>query len=212
MNTGIIYLLTTPITGIVKIGKTGSENYKERIRNLEKNGYSNFNGLKQVFAIELEDYNEKEKLLHELFNKQRIADSEFFALDIDLLKQLLLAFEGKVVFPLGLDKVAKESEFEKVTKKIEKEKGIRIEVEKFSLYKKGIKNGDILTFKDDKTKQAIVVGEREVEFEGEIYKLSPLVRKWYSEMDRLNSSGAYQGAAYLVFNYTILTKLPNIQD
>ena len=38
---GIIYVMTTAVSGLIKIGQTGSNNYKERMRNLEANGYYN---------------------------------------------------------------------------------------------------------------------------------------------------------------------------
>lgn len=61
--------MTTAVSGLVKIGKTGNDNYRERMRFLEANGYYNVTGLKRFFAIELEDYGNKESLLHEIFSK-----------------------------------------------------------------------------------------------------------------------------------------------
>jgi hypothetical protein len=185
MNKGIIYLLKASIKGVVKIGKTTKENYKERIRNLESNGYSNFNGLKQEFAIELNDYDDKEKLLHELFGKQRIAQTEFFAIDIDLLKQLMLAMNGKVIFPKELSEQAKEEEFEDVTK--------RRQGELFDFYKKGLKNGDKIVFVMDDTKIATISSNRDVLWNNKKWKLSPLTRRFCELMNKANASGAYQG-------------------
>jgi len=68
---GIIYIMTTAVSGLIKIGQTDANNYQERMRNLEANGYYNVSGLKRFFAIELEDYNDKENLLKEIFNKHR---------------------------------------------------------------------------------------------------------------------------------------------
>ena len=82
MAKGIIYLMTTAVTGLIKIGKTRSAQYQERMRNLESNGYYNVVGLKRAFAIEVDDYKDKEKLLHEIFSKHQIANSELFALDL----------------------------------------------------------------------------------------------------------------------------------
>ena len=60
MSKGIIYVMTTAVSGLVKIGKTGTKNFPERMRFLEANGYYNVTSLKRFFAIELEDYDEKE--------------------------------------------------------------------------------------------------------------------------------------------------------
>lgn len=46
MAKGIIYVMTTVVPGLVKIGKTGSGNYEQRMYNLEHNGYANVVGLK----------------------------------------------------------------------------------------------------------------------------------------------------------------------
>lgn len=187
---GIVYIMTTAVSGLIKIGKTGSQNYGERMRYLERNGYYNVSGLKQFFAIKLDDYDDKESLLHEIFSKHQVDDSELFALDCELVKQLLLAFDGKVVYPKHIDK---EREFDEVTQS-------RKQGTLFSFYRKGLKNGDVITFVQDKAISATVVGEREVEYNSEIYKLSPLTRNIFQQKGKCNASGAYQGAAYWTFN------------
>ncbi|MFT4245341.1 MAG: GIY-YIG nuclease family protein [Micrococcaceae bacterium] len=185
-NKGIIYLMRTAVSGLVKIGKTGNNNYQERMRFLEANGYANVTGLKRFFAIELEDYSDKESLLHEIFSSHQVGNSELFALDQDLLKQLLLSFDGTVIYPETSDK---EKEFDKVTT-------ARKQGALFSFYKKGLKNGDEINFINDKDIVAIVVGEREVKYGEQVMKLSPLTYKVFEDKGQLNSSGAYQGAAY----------------
>jgi hypothetical protein len=197
MAKGIIYLMTTAVTGLIKIGKTGIDQYQERMRNLESNGYYNVVGLKRAFAIEVDDYEDKEKLLHEIFSKHQIANSELFALDLDMVKELLFAFEGKIVFPKETNK---EKGFKEITT-------IKNKNKLFNFYNKGIKNGDKITFVDDETITAKVVGEREVEYEGQVYKLSPLVYKLMEQRGKLNKSGAYQGAKYFKFNGIILTDI-----
>ncbi len=99
MAKGIIYVMSTIVPGLVKIGKTGLNNFESRMYSLERNGYSNVTGLKRKFAIEVEDYDEKEQLLDEIFSKSRIINTELFALDIDLVIQLLSSFEGKQIYP-----------------------------------------------------------------------------------------------------------------
>ncbi len=99
MNKGIIYVMTTVVTGLIKIGKTGSHNFESRMYHLERNGYSNITGLKRKFAIEVEEYDAKERLLGEIFNKSQVPNTELFALDIELVIQLLSSFEGTQVYP-----------------------------------------------------------------------------------------------------------------
>lgn len=99
MAKGIIYVMTTVVPGLIKIGKTGTKNYEDRMYQLERNGYSNVVGLKRHYAIEVEDYDEKEILLDDIFSKSRLDNTELFALDEDLVVQLLSSFEGRQVYP-----------------------------------------------------------------------------------------------------------------
>jgi hypothetical protein len=197
---GIVYIMTTAVSGLIKIGQTGTINYQERMRNLEANGYYNVSGLKRFFAIELEDYNDKENLLKEIFSKHRVGDSELFALDYDLVRQLLLSFEGKVIYPKDVNK---EKEFDEVSK-------ARVQGARFSFYKKGLKKGAEIVFIADKEITAKVIGEREVEYGGQTWKLAPLTYKIYEQKGELNGSGAYQGAAYWKYKGKRLRELPDI--
>ena len=114
MAKGIIYVMSTIVPGLIKVGKTGSENYEGRMYNLEHNGYSNVVGLKRQFAIEVEDYDEKEQLLDDIFSKSRVPGTELFALDINLFIQLLSSFEGRQVYP---ETETKEEMFNEATSK-----------------------------------------------------------------------------------------------
>ena len=112
VSKGIIYVMTTVVPGLVKIGKTGCSNFEQRMYSLERNGYFNVVGLKRRFAIEVEDYDEKEALLDEIFSKSRVPNSELFALDVDLVIQLLSSLEGRQVFP---EQESKEDAFDQAT-------------------------------------------------------------------------------------------------
>jgi len=201
MKKGIIYVMTTAVTGLIKIGRTETRQFEERMRFLESNGYYNVVGLKRYFAIEVEDYIDKEKLIHEIFNKHKVAESELFALDQEIIHQLLLCFEGNVVYPKNVNQ---EKEFEEISK-------TRKQGELFSFYKKGLKNGDKISFLRDRNIVATVCGEREVEYNGQVWKLSPLTYKIFEERGELNESGAYQGAAYFEYNGKKLKDLPDVK-
>lgn len=113
MARGIIYVMSTAVSGIVKIGKTGINNFEKRMYFLEKNGYCNVTGLHREFAIEVVDYDEKEKLLDDIFNRSRVSNSELFAIDTDLAIQLLSSLDGKQIYPTIK---TKEEIFDKATK------------------------------------------------------------------------------------------------
>ncbi len=116
MAKGVIYVMTTVVPGLIKLGKTGRDNFESRMYHLERNGYSNVAGLKRKFAIEVDDYDEKEKLLDEIFSKSKVPNTELFALDVDLVIQLLSSFEGKQVFP---EEKTKEEIFDEAVKELE---------------------------------------------------------------------------------------------
>lgn len=111
MAKGIIYLMTTVVSGLIKIGKTRNDQFEKRMRVLESNGYANITGLKREFAIEVDGYDDKEKLIHDIFSKSKIAGTELFALDIEIAKSLLASLDGKQIYPKDKSKkeVFKES-------------------------------------------------------------------------------------------------------
>lgn len=96
--------METVVPGLIKIGKSGTDNFESRMYTLERNGYSNVVGLKRRFAIEVDEYDEKERLLDDIFSKSRVPNTELFALDIDLVIQLLSSFDGKQVYPKTVSK------------------------------------------------------------------------------------------------------------
>lgn len=113
MAKGIIYVMSTVVPGLIKLGKTGIDSFEQRMYQLERHGYSNVTGLQRKFAIEVEDYSEKEILLNDIFNKSKVPNTELFALDIDLVVQLLSSFEGIQIYP---KEVSKEEVFDAATK------------------------------------------------------------------------------------------------
>lgn len=112
MAKGIIYLMTTAVPGLIKIGRTATLNYSKRMYNLESNGYRNVASMKRTFAIEVSNYEEKEALLSKIFEKSRVADTELFALDVNVVIQLLSSFDGNVIYPVS---ESKEKIFEEAT-------------------------------------------------------------------------------------------------
>ena len=180
MAKGIIYITTTSVTGLIKIGKTKTEQFQNRMANLEQNGYWNVNGLKRYYAVEVDNYDEKEKLLHTIFSKSQVATSELFALDKDLAKEVLMSFGGKQVYPVidkhGNIKPDKEQKASKLT---------------FEMLK--IPVGSQLEYiSDPSIKAKTVDNQTTVEYQGKRYKLSGLVRY-------LKNGGSWQGGVYFTY-------------
>ena len=67
--------------------------------------------------------------------------------------------------------------------------------------------GKEIHFADDVAIMATVVSDREVRFEGKLWKLSPLTRELYTRKGTVNASGAYQGALYWTYEGVRLTEL-----
>lgn len=121
-KTGIIYLMKSVINGVYKIGVSRLDQFESRMYKLEKNGYDNIVGLKRVIAIKTENYEAKEKMLHDIFSKSRIANTEFFAVDRNLVEQLFYSLKGEVIFP---KKVDVEEKIEEIVERQEEETGRR---------------------------------------------------------------------------------------
>ena len=102
------------LSGLIKIGKT--KEFQSRMRQLEENGYRNVTGLKREFAIELENYEEIEMLLDDLFAKSRVGNTELFSLDKNKIIQLLSSFSGTQVYPT---QETKQEVFERATEVVQ---------------------------------------------------------------------------------------------
>ena len=102
MSRGVVYLMTSHIPEIIKIGSCLTDQFETRMRRLENNGYRNITGLKRKFAIEVDNYDDKEKLLHKVFKIFQFGDdgdNELFKINdfnlvIDLMKTM-----GKQFYP-----------------------------------------------------------------------------------------------------------------
>lgn len=185
MSKGVIYITTTSVTGLIKIGKTQTTQFESRMAVLEQNGYWNVNGLKRFFAVEVDDYDAKEKLLHTVFSKSQVASSELFALDKNLAKEMLMSFDGKIIFPYAEEK----SQTRKNPAK------------KLSFKSLGIPVGSTLVFVGDESLCVKTVDDSsQVEYSGEVKSLSSMTRFLFEKIGKANKSGAYQGGVYFKYN------------
>jgi len=192
MSKGILYIMTTSVEGLIKIGKT--QNFNNRMVTLEQNGYWNVSGLKRFFAVRVDDYDEKEKLIHTVFSKSQVANSELFALDKFIAKDMLEAFEGEQIYPYIESNNKKDSI--KTTKTIRKPTTFEM---------LNIPIGSELIFIIDKTKKVTTIDNKnKVKAEdGTIMALSPMV-------DYLaNKHISMTGFAAFTYNNKILWDIRN---
>lgn len=120
MARGVIYVMTAPLPGLVKIGMTSSSNFEGRMAHLESNGYRNICSLQRAFAIEVDNYEAKEKMLHQVFARSRISNTEYFSVEVEIVQQLLSSLEGTQIYPKN---ETKKAVFEKATELISQKPG-----------------------------------------------------------------------------------------
>ena len=193
MSKGIIYICTTSVEGLIKIGRT--DNFNARMNILEQNGYWNVSGLKRFYAVRVDDYIEKEKLIHTIFSKSQVANSELFALDKNLAKDMLDAFEGEIIYP--------EQPKKKNNAIIDKKK--KKSPTKFNMV--NIPVGSTLVFIKDPAKTVTTVDDiNKVNLNGEVMTISAAGARLRGK----NSKGEYLstcGQAWFTYNGRLITEL-----
>lgn len=203
---GYVYVLTNSSfrDDWVKIGKSG--------RLPEVRGRELYNTAVplpyEIYAtLQTEKYNEAERMIHRSID--RISDlrinksREFFNIAPESAYEILADIKQLLGDEAILDLKGDNVEVVKSTSKHSK----KIVSQRFDFYSRGLKDGDIIEFVDNREIKAVVQGERTVIFENEIWHLSPLARELFTRNGNANSSGAYQGPLYFTFNGVKLTEL-----
>ncbi len=197
MAKGIIYIMTTSVNGLIKIGKT--DNFKNRMQILEQNGYWNVSGLKRFYAVRVNDYDKKEKLIHTMFSKSQVSNSELFALDKQIAKELLESFDGEQIYPeINTSKPNPKAKKSKKTAPTEKSR-----VSRLFLKDIGIPKGATLSYVDDPSITCTVVDAAKniVEYNGSKFSLSGFVKFLK------NDGQQYRGSLHLMYKGKRLTQI-----
>lgn len=200
MGKGILYVMTTVVEGLIKIGKTGSSNFEQRMYSLERNGYCNVGGLKRAFAIEVEDYDDKEALLDNIFSKSQVPGTELFALDINLVIQLLSSFEGTVIYPKTETKDEIFDEAAEKTAAVDPNAKNKRRSDRFRFSLIGIKPGDTLVYKRDPSVHVTVEDDTHIRYKGEVWSMSALASE-------LSGVHPVQGTAFFTYKGELLTDM-----
>ena len=192
----IVYILTNPaFPDFVKIGKT--KNLEKRVKSLSSHA-----GMPTPFevyyACTVEDSAKVEKGLHDGFGDHRINPKrEFFRINPERVLAILKLVE--------IENVASNSNFVddiEDKKTLEKEQSRRSNF-KFSLV--NIEVGSELTFIRDEKFTAIVVDDRNIEFEGEITSLSKSASTILNRNFGLNWV-SYDGPNFWLYNNESLSE------
>lgn len=194
MSKGIIYIFTNDaMPSVIKIGIT--TDIKRRMRELDTTGIPL--PFRCHYAIEIEDYDIKEKLIHDAFSDHRVRKNrEFFTLSPERVVSMLKAIGGREV-QFGNNEMIDEdgSTFENA----KVEKSLRTP---FTFSSANIPAGAEITFTRDDTKKATVISDKKVEYEGEEYSLSALAQKLIEELGYHWKS--VQGPAYFEYEGEVL--------
>ena len=159
----IVYVLTNPaFEKYVKIGAT--TNLDQRLRNLDNTSVPL--PFRCVYAVEIEDHDKVERLVHQVFADHRTRTTrEFFEINPQRVIAALKLAGGQDVTPKG--DIAADAEgleaFDKATRKSPKI---------YRLSEAGLKVGDTLYFTNDESITAEVISDKKVRFEGTETSLS----------------------------------------
>lgn len=159
----IVYVLTNPaFDTYVKVGKT--INLEQRLKQLDNTSVPL--PFRCVYAVEVDDESEVERLVHQAFSDHRTRSSrEFFEIDPQRVIAALKLTRGKDVTPKG--DIAEDDEG---VKALEKATRRRRKIYKFS--DAGVPVGAMLHYVNDETKTAKVASDNTILFEGEELSLS----------------------------------------
>ncbi len=159
----IVYVLTNPaFDAYVKIGKT--INLEQRLKQLDNTSVPL--PFRCVYAVEVDDESEVERLVHQAFADHRTRSSrEFFEIDPQRVIAALKLTRGKDVTPRG--DIAEDEEGVKAL-----EKATRRPRKTYKFTDADVQVGDMLHYANDDAVTAEVISDKKILFEGEETSLS----------------------------------------
>ena len=181
MSKGYVYIMTTAVNGIIKIGR--SKDWTARCQyDLETNGYKNMNGLKTYFVVQVDDQEEIESIMHDIFNESRVADTEMFAVDKERAKRVLSKM-GIQVFPKIENKEVKETKIKDSDYMISKSS------DRYSFKSLGIPVGSVLTFRSSNKTVKTVDDNNQVMYNDEKMHISKAAWYFFNKNDKCKYNG-----------------------
>ena len=198
MEKGFIYVFRNDaMPEYIKIGIT--TNIKNRLRELDTTGIPV--PFRCHYAIQVEDYITRERLLHAAFADHRVRDNrEFFRLAPERAVAALKAIGGQELSTFDNEMIDEEGKVvdDKELKNIVRSK-------RFPFKECGIPVGAELVFTRDESKKAHVTAGNQVEYEGQIYSLSSLAKRLLQEKGY--NWKAVSGPSFFTYNGDILTDI-----
>ncbi len=198
MSKGYVYIMTIAVDGIIKIGR--SKDWTARCqKDLESNGYKNMNGLKTYFVAEVDDQEEIESIMHDIFTECRVADTEMFAVDKDRAKRVLSKM-GIQIYP----KIEENKETKEPKEIKDNDYMISKSSDKYTFKDLGIPVGATLVFKGNKSKFVKVLNStNQVIYDGRQMHISRAAWYCFNQNDKCK----YNGFGDFKYNDVILKDL-----
>jgi hypothetical protein len=162
MTKGVVYVLSNPaMDGYIKIGKT--TNLEQRLKSLDNT--STPLPFRCIFAIEVEDMDQVERLAHQAFKRDRVrSNREFFEIDEEQAVAALKMTGGRNVTPAN-DLAEDDEALDALDKATQKRSRF-----KFSML--DIRPGEELEYVRDSSVIAKVIDDISIEVDGNVTSLS----------------------------------------
>lgn len=195
MTKGVVYVLSNPaMDGYIKIGKT--TNLEQRLKQLDNT--STPLPFRCIFAIEVEDMDQVERLAHQAFKRDRVrSNREFFEIDEEQAVAALKMTGGRNVTPAN-DLAEDDEALDALDKATQKRSRF-----KFSML--NIKPGEELEYVRDTSVIAKVIDDTSIEVDGNLTSLSQ------AALDLLHREGVewktVAGPRYWTFGGVTLAEL-----
>jgi hypothetical protein len=201
---GKIYILTNDaMADYIKIGFTAADDVETRMKQLDTTGLPL--PFRLHACIEVENAQQLEKLAHDVFATQRArSNREFFLMEAETAVRYLKAVSLNDSSARWI--ASEQRMIDETGEKLSENQVVKPKLPSFTFSSANVPIGAEVKFVRDGSYVAKVVSDTEVEFEGQILKLSPLTRLIFERLGASNSSGAYAGPQYFSYEEEILSE------
>lgn len=202
MAKGILYVLTNDaMPGIVKIGKTND--IKQRLTSLDSTSVPV--PFRCHYAVETDNYEFKEKRVHDAFSDYRIRPNrEFFKIAPERVVSVLCMLGTEI--KTDDDMIDENGNAIQITND-----NLSVTAKRFNFATYGIPAGAILTFTRNKEKTCVVAPDlANVIYEGKTYSLSELAKQLM--LDLGYNWKHYRGPSFFEYNGIVLTEIKERKD
>ena len=169
---GIVYVLTNPcMPGIVKIGMTERSEMDARLRELYTTGVPLPFECKFACKVKKSECGRIERALHTAFAPQRVnANREFFRIIPDQAIAILELFQHEDV----TEEVSQEIENDLTPEDKAAQEKSKTKRPPINFFDMGMREGDILVFKQDENITCSVADKKHVLYQGKVTTLTPI--------------------------------------